>query len=252
MEHHHSVCWQDAAWTLERCWVVTVDLLNSYTQLSVLFPLECAKGMHLYDGSCYQLCPGGTYATERSSRRRNLTFLEVGGPSVVMKRQGGKPTATEAFDMEPLANYSKSPLYCLPCHYSCATCSGPHNSQCSSCLEDAQLFNLTDFEPKFYCYPNAVLPQIDMAKWHYSMNVKLLTALVVIISCILLYALVCVLKRFGLCWSSNYNSNIKSVYEYNKLAVDEQHQSAIEIEEEIHKALNKYSSESESEEEANL
>ncbi|XP_052742573.1 furin-like protease 1 isoform X2 [Bicyclus anynana] len=213
--------------------------------------LECAKGMHLYDGRCYQLCPGGTYAIERSSRRRNLTFLETGDSSVVMKRQGdvAKPTATEAFDM--MINASK-PLYCLPCHYTCATCSGPQNSQCSSCLDDAQLFNLTDFEPKFYCYPNAVLPQIDMANWHYKMNVKLVVALVILVSFIALYLVYCALKRLGICCSGNYNANLKTAYEYNKLAVDEKHQSAIEIEEEIHKALNKYSSESESDDDTNL
>ncbi|XP_039758602.1 furin-like protease 1 [Pararge aegeria] len=217
--------------------------------------LECAKGMHLYDGRCYQLCPGGTYAIERSSRRRNLTLLETGGPSVVMKRQGNsaKQRSTEARDMEPLANLSKLPSYCLPCHYTCATCTGPQNSQCSSCLDDAQLFNLTDFEPKFYCYPNAVLPQIDMANWHYKMNVNLVIALIIIVSLISLYVIFCTLRRLGFCCSgNNYDSNIKSAYEYNKLAVDEKHQSAIEIEEEIHKALNKYSSESESEDDMNL
>ncbi|XP_034833264.1 furin-like protease 1 isoform X2 [Maniola hyperantus] len=217
--------------------------------------LECAKGMHLYDGRCYQLCPGGTYAIERSSRRRNLTFLETGDSSLVMKRQGdvAKPTAMEAFDMEPLANHSKTPLFCLPCHYTCATCTGPQNSQCSSCLDDAQLYNSTDFEPKYYCYPKAVLPQIDMAKYHYKMNVNLVVALVILVSFISLYGLVCVLKRLGFCFSrNNYDSNIKTAYEYNKLAVDEKQQSAIEIEEEIHKALNKYSSESESDDDMNL
>ncbi|XP_045775759.1 furin-like protease 1 isoform X1 [Maniola jurtina] len=211
--------------------------------------LECAKGMHLYDGRCYQLCPGGTYAIERSSRRRNLTFLETGDSSVAMKRHSvvAKPAATEAFDMEPLANHSRTPLFCLPCHYTCATCTGPQNSQCSSCLDDAQLYNSTDFEPKYYCYPKAVLPQIDMAKWHYKMNVNLVVALIILVSFISLYAIVCVLKRLGFCFSrNNYDSNIKTAYEYNKLAVDEKQQSAIEIEEEIHKALNKYSSESES------
>ncbi|CAH0718280.1 unnamed protein product, partial [Brenthis ino] len=210
--------------------------------------LECAKGLHLYDGRCYQRCPGGSYAGEiimqANSRRRNLTY-EVGDSSVV-KRQGvvTRPSAIEAFDME--SNYSKTPLVCFPCHYTCATCVGPNSSQCTSCLNDAQLFNLTDVEPKSYCYPNTILPQINNANWHYKMNLILIIALL-IISIISIYVfVVCVLKRMGVyCCGNNYDSNIKIAY--NKLAVDDKYQSAVEIEDEIHKALNN-TSESESEE----
>ncbi|XP_046966709.1 furin-like protease 1 isoform X2 [Vanessa cardui] len=219
--------------------------------------LECAKGLHLYDGRCYQRCPAETYASEilmeRSSRRRNLTYLESGDSSVVMKRQGDalKPTTIEALDMEPSNNFSKAPLICLPCHYTCATCTGPHNSQCSSCLDDAQLYNMSDVESKLYCYPKTVLPQINDANWHYKVNLMLTIALI-LVTCISLYVLiVCSLKRMGVsCCGNNYDSNIKIAY--NKLAVDDKQQSAIEIEEEIHKALNKYSSESESEDDMNL
>ncbi|OWR47458.1 furin convetase precursor [Danaus plexippus plexippus] len=217
---------------------------------------ECAKGLHLYDGRCYQRCPAGTYASEilmeRSSRRRNLTYLETGDSSVVMKRQGDvfRPTALEAFDMEPVVNVSKAPLICLPCHYTCATCTGPNNNQCSSCLEDAKLFNLTDVEPKFYCYPKTVLPHITNAEWHYKMNVLLTIALVTVSLISIYIVLAFVLKRMGICFGNNYDSNIKIAY--NKLAVDDKLQSAIEIEEEIHKALNKYSSESESDDDMNL
>ncbi|XP_047532844.1 furin-like protease 1 isoform X2 [Vanessa atalanta] len=219
--------------------------------------LECAKGLHLYDGRCYQRCPAETYASEilmeRSSRRRNLTYLESGDSSVVMKRQGDvlKPTTIEALDMEPSNNFSKAPLICLPCHYTCATCTGPHNSQCSSCLDDAQLYNMSDVESKLYCYPKTVLPQINDANWHYKVNL-ILTIALILVTCISLYILiVCSLKRMGVsCCGYNYDSNIKIAY--NKLAVDDKQQSAIEIEEEIHKALNKYSSESESEDDMNL
>lgn len=221
----------------------------------VSFSLECAKGLHLYDGRCYRRCPVGTYAseilTERSSRRRNFTYLESGGSSAVIKRQGVlKPTASEALDMEPTANYSKSPLICLPCHYTCATCTGPHNSQCSSCLDDAQLFNMTDVEPKFYCYPNTVLPQIDKANWHSKVNLILTISLILVCCVCFCILIICSLKRMGYCCGNNYDSNIRIAY--NKLAVDDKQQSAIEIEEEITKALNKYSSESESEDDINL
>lgn len=207
-------------------------------------PLECAKGLHLYDGRCHTRCPDGTYASEilmeRSSRRRNLTYFSEQAAS----KPG--PTATEALDMEPRSETKeKAPLLCLPCHYTCGTCSGPHSSQCTSCLDDAQLFNLTDTESKFYCYPNTVLPQITNANWHYNLNIVLI---IVLISFIFIGFYVylndkCCFNR------SHYKSNINVAY--NKLAVDDKHQSALEIEEEIHKAI-KYTSDSESEEELRL
>ncbi|XP_022130896.2 furin-like protease 1 isoform X2 [Pieris rapae] len=195
--------------------------------------LECAKGLHLYDGRCYQTCPDGTYAgeiLERTSRRRNLTALEAGPP--VIKRQGdNKPTASEALDMEPNTN-DTAPLICLSCHYTCATCVGPHNSQCSSCLDDAQIVNLTDAEPKFYCYPNIILPQLNDANWQYKVNV-ILSIVLFICGLFVCYVLsTCWKKRYG---RNNYNDNIKVAYK--ELAVDEKHQSALDVEEEIHKAI---------------
>ncbi|CAK1580985.1 unnamed protein product [Parnassius mnemosyne] len=143
----------------------------------------------------------------------------------------------------------KAPLICLPCHYTCATCSGPHNSQCLSCLDDAQLYNGTDVELKLYCYPKTVVPQITNAEWHYKINVAL-AIVSVAFSAIILYILIsCSVKRYGVCNKTNYNSNIKVAY--NKLASDEKQQSALEIEEEIQKAI-KYSSDSESDDELHL
>lgn len=184
---------------------------------------------------------------ERSSRRRNLTYFSEG---TVMKRQdSGAPqqTALEALDMEPASNESasKPPLTCLPCHYTCATCVGPHNNQCLSCLDDAQLFNLTDTEPKYYCYPNTVLSKIKDADWHYRVNVALVVVLFVVSSACLYFLLSCVTKRY--CCGGYYKPNIV----YKTLAVDDKLQSAVEIEEEIHKALKDYS-ESESEDDLNL
>ncbi|XP_047506418.1 furin-like protease 1 isoform X2 [Pieris napi] len=195
--------------------------------------LECAKGLHLYDARCYQSCPDGTYAgeiLERTSRRRNLTVLEAGPP--VIKRQGdNKPTASEALDMEPNTNYT-APLICLSCHYTCATCVGPHNSQCSSCLDDAQIVNLTDAEPKFYCYPNIILPQLTDANWQYKVNV-ILSIVLFVCGLFVCYVLsTCWKKKYG---RNNYNNNIKVAYK--ELAADDKHQSALDVEEEIHKAI---------------
>lgn len=213
-------------------------------------PIECAKGLHLYDGRCHIRCPDGTYGSEvlmeRSSRRRNLTYFSE--PVGLDKRDGlnvSKLTATEALDMEPLSDAKrKSPLVCLPCHYTCATCSGPRNSQCLSCLDDAQLFSLSNAETTFYCYPNTAVPQINNAHWHYKLNV-VLGVILSAFGLVGLYIFVTfIIKRFGCFSATNYSSNIKVAY--NKLAVDDKYQSALEIEDEIQKAI-KYSTDSESE-----
>ncbi|XP_073960498.1 proprotein convertase subtilisin/kexin type 4-like isoform X1 [Choristoneura fumiferana] len=223
--------------------------------------LECEKGLHLFDGRCYARCPGGTYASEvltgRSSRRRNLTYFPEGTEQTISKRQGIDapiPTALEAADMEPLDSQTKSPLVCLLCHYTCATCSGPHNSQCLSCLDDARLFNMSDVEPKFYCYPNTVVPQIDNANWHYRLNVVLSIALFIICFISLYFLTACLIKKWGVyCCGGHYSSNLahNSNVAYNKLAVDEKQHSEVEIEDEILHAI-KYSSDSESDDNLNL
>ncbi|XP_030029259.2 furin-like protease 1 isoform X2 [Manduca sexta] len=207
--------------------------------------LECAKGLHLYKGRCYNQCPDGTYASEiswdRSSRRRNLTYFSEGA---VMKRQDVNATALEALDMEPV-NDTKTPLTCLPCHYTCATCVGPHDSQCTSCLDDAKLYNVTGTEPKSYCYPNTVLSQIRDAYMYSRMNLALIVVGFVITFTALYFTIPCILRRY--CYGGYYFSNVA----YNKLAVDDKQQSAVEVEEEIRKAL-KDNSESESEDDLNL
>ncbi|XP_028043570.1 furin-like protease 1 isoform X2 [Bombyx mandarina] len=210
--------------------------------------IECAKGLHLYNGRCYSRCPDGTYANEismeRSSRRRNLTIFSEGSLS---KRQDGslKSSALEALDMEPYANSTKDPLICLPCHYTCATCAGPHDSQCVSCLDDAELFTSTDSVLKYYCYPKKVVSQISDVNWHYRLNVVLSLVLFCICFISLYFIISWTLKWFY--GTNNYNSNIA----YNKLSSDEKQQSASEVEEEIRLALKDYS-ESETEDDLNL
>ncbi|RVE51309.1 hypothetical protein evm_003989 [Chilo suppressalis] len=218
--------------------------------------LECAKGLHLSDGRCYEHCPGGTYPsevlTEGKSRKRNLTYTEGNG-SAVQKRQnivGPKPTAFGALDLEP-AGSATSPLICLQCHYTCASCTGPLNSQCTSCLDDARLVNQTDVELKVYCYPITVLPQIENVNWHYRLNIALSIILFIVAFFLSAYFLItCIFKGCSnTCCGGNYNSNINIAY--NKLAVDEKVQSAVEVEDEIKKALND-TSDSETEDDLNL
>ncbi|KAI5651329.1 proprotein convertase p-domain-containing protein [Phthorimaea operculella] len=208
--------------------------------------LACAKGLHLYDGRCFDRCPDGTYASEilieRGSRRRNLTYFPEGNTTSAPVKRQDLQTALEAADMEPTP--SKSPRICLPCHYTCATCSGPRNSQCVSCLEDAELFNQTDVEVKVYCYPKTVLPQISNANWHYKVNLALTIILLVVGVVVVYLSILCLYRN-----SSHYNSNTNVAYK--TLASDESKQSAFEVENEIHKALHD-SSDSESEDDLQL
>ncbi|XP_013183749.2 furin-like protease 1 isoform X2 [Amyelois transitella] len=230
---------------------------TTYSSQPVHRCIECAKGLHLFDGRCYDRCPDGTYPseilTERSSRRRNLTYyFEGSNLSSAAKRQSAevKPAALEALDMEPSANSAKSPLTCYPCHYTCATCSGPHDNQCLSCSDDAQLFNGTDSELKTYCYSHSVLSKLTEAHWHSRVNVILSIILFTLSFISLYFLMVFLIKKCGVyCCGSHYSSNINIAY--NKLANDEKLQSAVEIEDEIKKALND-SSESESDDDLNL
>ncbi|CAG9116972.1 unnamed protein product [Plutella xylostella] len=218
---------------------------STHSPQSPLHCLECSKGMHLFGGRCYRKCPEGTYAsevlTERSSRRRNFTYLEVGP-----KKKRFPLSKTEADDMEQ--GQVKSPLICLPCHYTCAACTGPQNYHCQTCPEDAQLVNQTDTELKLYCYPSAVVPQITEANWHYKMNVFLSIALF-IASCISLYCLLTVVfKKFGCC-RGKYDSNLMM---YHKVAPDDKSISAMEVEDEIHKALGESSDDESEDDDLNL
>ncbi|KAG7300217.1 hypothetical protein JYU34_015779 [Plutella xylostella] len=218
---------------------------STHSPQSPLHCLECSKGMHLFGGRCYRKCPEGTYAsevlTERSSRRRNFTYLEVGP-----KKKRFPLSKTEADDMEQ--GQVKSPLICLPCHYTCAACTGPQNYHCQTCPEDAQLVNQTDTELKLYCYPSAVVPQITEANWHYKMNVFLSIALFVA-SCISLYCLLTVVfKKFGCC-RGKYDSNLMM---YHKVAPDDKSISAMEVEDEIHKALGESSDDESEDDDLNL
>ncbi|KOB67914.1 Furin-like convetase [Operophtera brumata] len=206
--------------------------------------LKCAKGLHLYNGRCYRHCPDGTYASEitaeRSSRRRNLTYFSESANAVSKREDGDDNKLTEALDMEHAAAATLTPVTCLPCHNICATCAGPNNNQCLTCLDHAQLVL-----PKFNCSPNSVPSQISDANWHYGFNVAL-PVILFVVSFISLYCFMsCIFKRYC---GGHYNSKLGA---YNKLAVDDQQQSALEVEEEIFKALKDYS-ESESDDDLNL
>ncbi|GBP27091.1 Furin [Eumeta japonica] len=140
--------------------------------------------------------------------RRNLTYTE---------RQ-----ASEADDMEPRV--------CSPCHYSCATCDGPESHQCLSCPKDAVPVNSADDATKLYCYPSPIASQIKKSDWLYRMNVVITSFILILI---IIFAFICCIRKF----SSVTNKSDKPNVAYNKLAMDDNQQRAIEVEQEIHDAI---------------
>lgn len=199
-------------------------------------------------------CPSGTFASEtlarRASRRRNQTYYAEGVNSVgsVMKRQqmrDNKIQNIEAADMEPLVNLeAQTPLICLPCHYTCATCAGPDSHHCTSCPEDATLADDAADPAKHYCYTDTILSQLSSASWHYNLN----TAFIIIVftfSVVILYFLIAYLLKT--CCSETATMNVA----YNKLALDEKQRNALDIQEELEKAVQD-TSDSESEDDLNL
>ncbi|XP_014244560.1 furin-like protease 1 isoform X2 [Cimex lectularius] len=54
--------------------------------------------------------------------------------------------------------------HCESCHYSCKSCSGPNDYECTECFPDALLYT-SDFER--FCYPKALLLTINYNKWYF-------------------------------------------------------------------------------------
>lgn len=232
--------------------VVVESLYHRFIKpLCFFLPLECAKGLHLYGGRCYAQCPGGTYPsetlTQRASRRRNLTIFSEGSLGKVMKRRAilTNKVQEEADDMEPLKDSeSQTPRICLPCHYTCALCTGPGSHHCTSCPEDASLVKDTNDSAKNFCYPISILPQITDANWHYNLYTAI-SIVLFIVSFIALYCFTAYLfKKCYICYSYGGKEGSKINVPYNKLPSDEKQQNAIEIQQELSKAMQDSSSDS--------
>lgn len=97
--------------------------------------LECIPNMLLHNGTCLSKCPHKFYDS-----RNDLN-------------QNAEET-----------NFPNS-AKCLECHYSCKTCTGSMDYQCTQCFPDALLYNASSIES--YCYPSRILTEVISEKWYY-------------------------------------------------------------------------------------
>jgi len=81
---------------------------------------------------------------------------------------------------------------CLPCHYSCKTCSGPSDFHCLTCFEDAYLHKV-DHEGgnvEAHCYSERNIGQSDSSHynffWYKAIIVTLVSNLVLVV-CVAVY-----------------------------------------------------------------
>lgn len=70
---------------------------------------------------------------------------------------------------------------CIPCHYTCKTCTGSNDYQCSSCFPDALLY--TQNPNELYCYPKILVSDVLSGVWYFR------TFLVLVFTLLLLTAL---------------------------------------------------------------
>lgn len=116
--------------------------------------LMCDGSTYLWEGKCLSSCPASTLATNRT---------DLSGQ-------------------------------CVPCHYSCLSCSGPSDSECTVCHADSQLHSVTNpgskSKPEFYCHPRDLMNQLTgYERWALGIelalafNVAIVVALVAYLCC---------------------------------------------------------------------
>ena len=113
----------------------------------ISFLTVCVSGAYLFEGRCLTSCPDAIHAAN------------------------GSVLAGEPIDV------------CLPCHYSCVSCTGASDSECTSCHADAQLMS-------GYCRPKELVNQLEgYERW--ALGIELALALNVAILVALLAYLFC-------------------------------------------------------------
>jgi len=117
----------------------------------VSFLTVCVNGAFLFEGHCLTSCPDATHAANGS--------VLVGEPVGI----------------------------CLPCHYSCVTCTGASDSECISCHADAKLSGTAT---ERYCRPKELVDQLaSYDRW--ALGIELALALNVAVLVALLAYLFC-------------------------------------------------------------
>ncbi|XP_050314687.1 furin-like protease 1 isoform X2 [Anthonomus grandis grandis] len=97
------------------------------------FCLECSSDYLLHNGTCVKECPAGFYDNREIANSKDTNY-----------RRSGK---------------------CLQCHYTCKSCLGPLDYQCTMCFSDAVIYIVS--KSQTYCYTSHIISEVLSEKWYY-------------------------------------------------------------------------------------
>ncbi|XP_057655590.1 furin-like protease 1 isoform X2 [Diorhabda carinulata] len=117
--------------------------------------LDCFQNFILYKGFCIKLCPRKFY--------NNL--LEMDTP-------------------EQIKSLLKNQT-CSPCHYTCLSCKGSLDSDCTECYNDAEIVIPSTTES--YCYPVGIVSEVLSEKWYHRVFTMMYVLIILAIIPTLLY-----------------------------------------------------------------
>lgn len=112
---------------------------------------ECSSDLVLHNDECIEKCPEKFYNSYSDYQTKQGTAEEI------------------------LKYFNQ----CIACHYTCKTCIGSSDYQCSSCLPDAVLYKENTNE--FYCYPKVLVFKVLSDAWYFRTFIVLIVAIVLII-----------------------------------------------------------------------
>lgn len=139
---------------------MNVLLTEPFFKFCVTFFSECSVGLALLHGVCVSSCPD-TYFVQN----------------------GGHPTSLPGV-FQDAADMTRVTYICLPCHYSCRTCSGPNDFQCLTCHDDANLHRKEhDYGTvATHCYPGGLMNNLNSNYfWYKALLVTLVINVAVVI-----------------------------------------------------------------------
>lgn len=122
--------------------------------------------MVLHDGKCVHACPDQFYNSYNDYQSKQATVEEMLG-------------------------YVNQ---CIACHYTCKTCIGSNDYQCSSCFPDAILYTQTNNE--YYCYPKILLSDILSGVWYFR-TFLVLIALIVLLVGVVIWKIIAKRRKFA-------------------------------------------------------
>jgi len=132
---------------------------------SFVFLVDCPDGLLLYQETCLTACPLSFIGTFRESINRKGVVVKSG------------------------------PGVCLPCHYSCRSCTGDMAENCSSCFNDSTLVtkSILGGTVATTCYPTHLLHTIESNSiWYRALVVIIIINIIILF---LLVGYVCLRRR---------------------------------------------------------